>query len=70
MSAAKPESPITFRAPALLRRTLDQHLQAHDLVRSRFIRQAIAEKLRRDRKLAAQVRRSIDPPSVFPLPAK
>lgn len=45
------DSPITFRVSKQLRRQLDSHVIDHDLVRSRFLRAAIVEKLRRDRRL-------------------
>ena len=45
------DSPITFRVSKQLRRQLDNHVIDHDLVRSRFLRAAIVEKLRRDRRL-------------------
>lgn len=57
----KPESPISFRPGSVLRRTLDNHIATHDLVRSRFIRAAITEKLHRDRAAARS-----KPSSPFP----
>lgn len=59
MTPEKPESPITLRVPTNLRRVLEAHLARHDLVRSRFVRAAITEKLHRDRKV-------VSPSSPFP----
>lgn len=59
MTPEKPDSPLTFRMRRLQRQVLEAHLARHDLVRSRFIRAAITEKLHRDRK-------SLSPASPFP----
>ena len=49
MSIDKPVGPICVRFPSTLRKTLDTYIESKDLVRSRYIRQAVVEKLRRDR---------------------
>lgn len=51
MQKKNPDSPITFRVSSVLRRQLEQHMNDHDLVKSRFLRAAVVEKLRRDRRL-------------------
>lgn len=63
MTKNKLENPITLRVPLPLRRVLEDHLAEHDLVRSRFVRAAITEKLMRER---SALRRKPEPPSPFP----
>lgn len=52
MTKKNPDSPVTFRVSSVLRKQLEQHVNDHDLVKSRFLRAAVIEKLRRDRRLA------------------
>lgn len=52
MIKKNPDSPVTFRVSSVLRKQLEQHVNDHDLVKSRFLRAAVIEKLRRDRRLA------------------